>query len=142
MKQKDAHDVRELLRFDENTAGGMMNTDTVVVGEDATRAEVLDHVRYQEIPVDQLDGVILIDREARFTGVVPVARLLLADPQQPMKELRLEPSASVHADAEEKEVFEIFDRYNLRSLTVVDQDNRPIGAITVDDVVNRLREKL
>jgi magnesium transporter len=59
-----------------------------------------------------------------------------------MDELRFEPIVSVPPDANEKEVFDLFDKYNLRGVTVVDADNRPIGAITVDDVVSRMNAKL
>ena len=67
------------MRFDENTAGGMMNTEIVVVGEDATRGEVVDYIRFHEVPPDQLDNIVLINREAALAGTVPLARLLLAD---------------------------------------------------------------
>ena len=59
-----------------------------------------------------------------------------------MSELAFEPLLSVTTEAKDKEVFELFDKYNLRSLTVVDEGNCPIGAITVDDVVSRMRAKL
>ena len=78
MEHREAHEVEELLRFDENTAGGMMNTEIVVVGEDATRGEVVDYIRFHEISLDQLDNIVLINREARLAGTVPVARLVLA----------------------------------------------------------------
>jgi len=130
------------MRFAENTAGGMMTTEIVVVGEDATRGEVLDHIRFHEIPVDQLDNIVLINREASLAGTVPVARLLLADPEVRLADIRFEPLLSVKAEEKEQEVFELFDKYNLRSLAVVDDDNRPIGAITVDDVVSRMNAKL
>jgi len=67
-----------------------------------------------------------------------VARLLLAAPEQPMSELKVEPLLSLPPSADDKEVFELFDKYNLRMLTIVDKENRPMGAITVDDVVSRL----
>ncbi len=56
-----------------------MNTEIVVVGEDATRGEVIDHVRFHEISPDQLDNIVLINREAKLAGTVPIARLVLAD---------------------------------------------------------------
>jgi Mg/Co/Ni transporter MgtE len=68
-----------------------------------------------------------------------MGRLLLAQPAQKMAELKSEPLLSVQPGVEAKEVFELFDKYNLRSLAVVDENNRPIGAITVDDVVSELR---
>jgi len=142
MEKQEATEVRALMRYDENTAGGMMNTELVVVGEDATRGEVVDFIRFNEITPDQLDNVVLINRDAALSGTVPIARLLLASPEQRLDEIKFEPLLSVRAETDEKEVFEIFDKYNLRSLAVVDAANRPIGAITVDDIVSRMHAKL
>jgi magnesium transporter len=142
MESGEAQEVRQLMRFDENTAGGMMTTDFVVVGEDATRGEVVDFIRFHEVPTDQLDNIVLINREAALAGVVPLARLLLADGETRMGEITFEPLLSVKADARDKDVFELFDKYNLRSLTVVNDENHPIGAITVDDIVSRLCAKI
>jgi magnesium transporter len=142
MGEREAEQVEGLLLFKENTAGGMMTTEMVVVSDDATRGEVVDYIRFQQIPQDQLDNVILIDRDAMFAGTVSIAPLLLAGSDQRMSELAFEPRLSVAPDTEDKEVFELFDKYNLRSLSVVNDENRPIGAITVDDVVSRMRAKL
>ena len=64
--------------------------------------------------------------------------MLLAAPEELMRDLKADPLVSATADASEKDVFELFDKYNLRMLTVIDKDRRPIGTITVDDVVSRL----
>ncbi|MGC2291167.1 MAG: CBS domain-containing protein [Candidatus Acidiferrales bacterium] len=142
MEHREAHDVEVLLKFEQNTAGGMMNTEIVVVGEEATRGEVVDYIRFHEISPDQLDNVILINKDAALSGTVPIARLLLSSSDQRMSEMAFEPLLSVTPSAHDKEVFEIFDKYNLRGLTVVDGENHPIGTITVDDVVSRMRAKL
>src|SRR5215813_3012967 len=138
MPGQEAAEVRELLEFDPSTAGGMMNTDFVFVGEGATREEVLEWMRVQELNLDQLDTIVLLDKAAQFSGTVPVARLLLAEPEQTLAELKVEPLLSLPPDASEKEVFEIFDKYNLRMLTIVDEESRPMGTVTVDDVVSKL----
>jgi magnesium transporter len=142
MDRQDANEVQQLLRYDENTAGGMMNTELVTVGEDATRGEVVDYIRFHEIALDQLDNIVLINKDAQLAGTVPVARLILAATDQRMAELVFEPLLSIPPDASEREVFEVFDKYNLRSLTVVNETNVPVGSITVDDVVSRLCAKL
>jgi magnesium transporter len=142
LSSEDARDVSELLQFGEGTAGWMMNTDFVFVGEEATRDEAVRWIRTRDIHPDQIDTIVLIDAHAVFSGMVPMGRMLLADEERPMRELRSEPLLSVQAETEEKEVFELFDKYNLRSLAVVDEANRPMGIITVDDVVSRLRRKL
>jgi magnesium transporter len=141
LPRDDAQEVTALLQFEEHSAGGMMNTDFVLVGLDADREEVLDWIRGLEIHTEQLDNILLIDRQAVLAGTVAVGRLLLSGPRQKMSELMAEPLVSVRTDADEKEVFELFDKYNLRTLGVVDEGGRPIGVITVDDVVSQLVEK-
>jgi magnesium transporter len=141
MPGEDAREVRELLKFEENTAGGMMNTDFIYVGESATREEVVAWIREKEPDLEQLDIIFLIDSDAKFSGAVAVARLMLAPAGEKMEALKSDPIVSVRPDAQDKEVFELFDKYNLRSLSVVDEENRPIGAIAVDDVVTRLRNR-
>jgi Mg/Co/Ni transporter MgtE len=138
MPGQEADEVRELLEFDEATAGGMMNTEFLFVSENATREEVLEWMRRQELNLDQLDTIVLLDSKAQYSGAVPVARLLLAATDERLAALKMEPLLSLPPQADDKEVFELFDKYNLRMLTVVDRENRPIGAITVDDVVSRL----
>ena len=138
MPNEEAEEVRELLAFDPATAGGMMNTEFAFVSESATREEVLDWLRNQEFSLEQLDTIVLIDKLGHFAGVAPIARLLLSSPEQHMSGLKTDPLVSITADASEKDVFELFDKYNLRMLTVLDADNRPIGTVTVDDVVSRL----
>jgi magnesium transporter len=138
MPGQEANEVRELLEFDPATAGGMMNTEFLFVSEAATRDEVLEWMRKQEQNFEQLDNIVLLDADAQYSGVVPVVRLLLARPDERLTALRMEPVVSLPPEADEKEVFELFDKYNLRMLTVVDKGKRPIGAIAVDDVVSHL----
>jgi magnesium transporter len=141
MPGHEAEEVRELLAFDRSTAGGMMNPEFVFVGEGSTRDEVVDWMRSQDLNLDQMDTVVLLDTSAQFSGTVPVARLLLAAPDQTLLDLKAEPLLSVPPNADETEVFELFDKYNLRTLTVIDHEKRPIGTIAVDDVVSRLVKK-
>jgi magnesium transporter len=141
MPGHEAKEVRELLEFDRATAGGMMNTKFVFVSESATREEVLEWMRKQDQSFDQLDAVVLLDHKAQYSGVVPVVRILLAAPDEPLAGLKMEPLVSLAPEADAKEVFQLFDKYNLRTLTVVDKDNRPIGAIAVDDVVSHLLKR-
>jgi magnesium transporter len=141
MPGQEAAEVRGLMLFDEATAGGMMNPEFAYVGEEATREEVLSWMRQQEFHLEHLDTIVLLDKAAQFSGTVAVARLLLAAPDQAMRDMRSEPLLFLNPDADEKEVFALFDKYNLRMLTVVNEENRPVGTITVDDVVSRLVSK-
>ena len=141
MENREAREVEGLMRFSEKSAGGMMTTEFVVVGEDATRGEVVDYIRFHDISPDQIDNVVLINKEAGLAGTVAVTHLLLAESEQRMSEIAFQPVLSVKTDTEDTDVFELFDKYNLRSLTVVNDLSHPIGSITVDDVVSRLRAK-
>jgi len=109
MPGEEAREVRELLKFEENTAGGMMNTDFIFVGETATRAEVIAWIREMDVDLEQLYAIFLINQDSKFSGSVAVGRLLLAAPDERMEELKSEPLLSVPPDAQEKEVFELFD---------------------------------
>jgi magnesium transporter len=142
MPKREAAEMRELMRFEEHTAGGMMNTDMVEVGAEATKAEVVDYIRFHDTALEQLDTIVLINRDAEFAGTVSAAKLVLAAQDQRMTALASEPFISVESQVEEREIFELFDKYNLRSLTVVDEERHPIGSITVDDIVNRMHAKL
>ena len=142
MPKHEAAEMRELMQFEGHTAGGMMNTEIVEVGAEATKTEVIDYIRFHEVALDQLDTIVLIDRDAVFAGTVPAAKLVLASQEQRMSALVSEPFISVESQVEEREIFELFDKYNLRSLTVVDEERHPIGSITVDDIVNRMHAKL
>ena len=141
MPGEEAREVRELLKFDENSAGGMMNTDFIYVGEAATREEVVAWIHEKEVDLERLDTVFLIDGNAKLSGAVAVGRLLLAPGGERMDALKMEPLLSVQPDAGDKEVFELFDKYNLHSLAVVDDFGHPMGSIEVDDIVTRLRNK-
>jgi CBS domain-containing protein len=138
MPNLEAEEVRELLSYDRSTAGGMMNTEFAYVSEASSREEVLEWLRKQDFNLEQLDTIVLVDNHAQFSGTVPVARMLLAAPEQLMSDLKTEPLVSITPDAHEKDVFELFDKYNLRMLTVIDEEKRPVGTVTVDDVVSRL----
>jgi len=141
LPRDDAQQVKRLLQYDERSAGGMMTTEFVLVGEDAERDEVVGWIRGLDLNAEQLDTVLLINKQAVLAGTVAVGRLLMADSGTQLAVLRADPMVFVAPDAKDKDVFEMFDKYNLRSLAVVDGNQRPLGVITVDDVIKHLREK-
>src|SRR5258708_24235429 len=136
MRSREAEEVCVVLSEDSSTAGGMMNTEFAYVSEASPREEVLGWLRKQDFNLEQLDTIVLVDGHAQFSGTVPVARMLLAGPEQLMSELKAEPLVMTTPDANEKDVFALFDKYNLRMLTGIDEEKRPIGTVTVDDVVS------
>jgi magnesium transporter len=141
LPRDDAQEVKRLLQYEERSAGGMMTTEFVLVGEDAERDEVVGWIRGLDLNAEQLDTILLINKQAVLAGTVAVGRLLMATSGTQLADLRSDPVVFVGPDEKDKEVFELFDKYNLRSLAVVDANQRPLGVITVDDVIKHLREK-
>ena len=133
-------EVEELLEFGEHTAGGLMNPEYVAISMEARVADAVDAVREGEQLIEGQNTLFLLDSEQRLAGVVPLARLLLAAPETPVSDLR---SADlIHVDAKEKKarVVELFDKYNLLALPVVDASGKLLGIVTADDVISVLRQ--
>lgn len=138
MDRGEAHELEELLRFEANTAGGLMTPEVIAASESTTVGQLVDSLRGRPGAVDALDAVYLTNPAEVLTGTVPVGRLLLAATDATLITLRTEQLVYVDTEAQEKEVVDLFDKYNLRSLPVVDAEQKLVGVITVDDVVNRL----
>jgi CBS domain-containing protein/sporulation protein YlmC with PRC-barrel domain/uncharacterized FlaG/YvyC family protein len=135
MEKEEAHDVRTLLGYEENTAGALMNTEYIVVGETASVADAIEALKHFEGPIETIHMIHLIGEGGALVGVVPLGRILLADANTPLRELGSDPLISVQAHADEKEVVKLFHKYNLVSLPVVGDEARLLGVVTADDVL-------
>lgn len=135
MPHDERSEVEGLLAFPEDTAGGLMNTDMVTVRADVTIETVLRYLRKIELP-DPLDMLWVVDRKRRYLGSLPVAKLLKANPEQPVSDVMQTDIQAIEATEDEERVAQIFERHDLVSAPVVDDDNLLIGRITIDDVVD------
>jgi magnesium transporter len=142
MEPEAKHDVVELLEHREETAAGRMTTDFLALPIAATVQNAVDSLREFEGGVEAVSTIYLVDSHGTLTAAVPLARLVLAQPSTPMLSLIQEPLVLAHEGVEENEVAELFDKYNLQTLPVVDDHNRLTGVITSDDVISMLRAKL
>jgi magnesium transporter len=142
MEPGERADVEELLEFEEDTAAGRMTTDYLAVAESATVQDAIETLRNFEGGVETVSTVYLLGDKDKLVGAVSLPKLVLAPLHTPLKELSTEPLVSVHAGANEKEVAETFDKYNLLTLPVVDDDGQLTGVITADDVISLLRSRL
>ncbi len=141
MENQPQSDVKELLEYDEGTAGGMMNTEAIVLREDTTLADAMLNLREHENLLENTHALFLADAAGRITAAVPLARLFLADGASVLRELATEPLISTKADEKENRVTELFDKYNLLALPVLDDDGGLAGVITADDVISVLRQR-
>jgi magnesium transporter len=141
MEHEPKEDVRELLEFAEDTAGGMMNTEYVALKEAATVADALNELKVQEELLENLNTLFLVDDQGQLKAAVPLARLFLREGATPLASLAAETLIEVPVDERQDRVTELFDKYNLLALPVVDKDGKLTGVITADDIISVLRQK-
>jgi len=141
MEHEPKSEVQELLEFEEDTAGGMMNTEYVALKEDATVADALAALKKNEELLENLNTLFLVDSEDRLKGAVPLARLFLHDGATPLMSLAAETLIEAPVEERQERVTELFDKYNLLALPVVDEEHKLAGVITADDIISVLRQK-
>jgi len=142
MKPEERREMVELLEFGEKTAAGRMNTEYLAVNQDATVHDAIETLRRFEGGVETVSTIYLVDEEGRLTGAVPLAKLVLARPETPLKSLTQEPLIFTNSNAKEKDFAKLFDKYNLLTLPIVDDNKKLTGVITSDDIISLLRAKL
>lgn len=141
MEHEPKSEVSELMEFEEDTAGGMMNTEYVALPEPSTVADAIAALKLNEELLESLNTIFLVDAHERLTGSVPLARLFLHEGAKPLRELAAETLIEVPVSEQQDQVTELFDKYNLLALPVVDDQRRLAGVITADDVISVLRQK-
>jgi Mg/Co/Ni transporter MgtE len=141
MDTTDKTEVEELLEFREDTAGGMMNTEYVSLHQNASVADAMSALKGNEDLLEGLNTLILVDEDEKLTAVVPLARLFLASGDARLSELASDTLIQVPVDEKQDRVTELFDKYNLLTLPVVDEDGKLAGVITADDIISVLRQK-
>ncbi|HSY92098.1 MAG TPA: CBS domain-containing protein [Candidatus Binatus sp.] len=142
MEPEAQQDVVELLEHREETAAGRMTTEFLALPVSATVQNAIDSMREFEGGIEAVSTIYLVDSHGTLVGAVPLARLVLAQPSTPMLSLTQEPLVQAQEGVEENEVAELFDKYNLQTLPVVNKQSRLTGVITSDDVISMLRAKL
>ena len=125
-----------LLRYEEDTAGGLMTTSLVALHGQLTAAEAIEHVRTRGREVEDFFTVFVTDGGGRLLGTVPLGDLILADPREEVENLVEPVLASVAPEEDQEEVGRLLARYNLVSIPVVTADGRLLGRITFDDVID------
>ena len=139
MEPEEKEEVQELLEFRDDTAGGLMDTGFVSFPLDATVADAMAELKKHEDVLEKLHSIFLTDEDKKLRYAAPLAKIFFASGETPLKHLAADPLISVQAQESQDRVAEMFDKYNLLSLPVVDENDALIGVITVDDVVALLR---
>ncbi|MDR0961072.1 MAG: magnesium transporter [Mediterranea sp.] len=138
---EQAGDIVDLLKYDEDTAGGLMGTEMVVVNENWSMPECLKEMRMQAEQLDEIYYVYVIDNDERLQGVFPLKKMITSPSVSKVKHVMKKDPVSVHVDTPLDEVVQIIEKYDLVAVPVVDSIGRLVGQITVDDVMDEVREQ-
>ncbi|MFQ5675801.1 MAG: magnesium transporter [bacterium] len=136
-----SEDVKELLRHEEDTAGGIMALEYVAVSQDSSVGEAIKEIRSKAEEVSEVYNVYVVNKDEMLVGFLPLKNLIVAKPQEKIKNVMTKDVISVPTDMDQEEVANIFRRYNLISVPVVDPMGKLVGRITVDDIVEVMEEE-
>lgn len=141
MDYQDRQRLEAVLSYDEDTAGGLMNTDMVTVRHDVTLDVVLRYLRGRGTLPDGTDSLFVVDRYERYIGALPLSKVLTNNSTKVVRDVLEDDVRAFDANTEASQVAKAFEDLDLVSAAVVDTDNKLIGRITVDDVVDVIREE-
>lgn len=143
IEPEDSEEVKQLLKYKEDSAGGIMQSELVCVQKGAIiRDAVQAVIRESELEeIENIYNVFVVDEGNRLIGTIPLQRLITAKPNTPVSKCVDEDIPSVNVDVDQEEVARMFEKYNLVSLPVVDDEGRLLGRITVDDAVDVIEEE-
>ncbi len=138
---EQAGDIVDLLQYDEDTAGGLMSTEMVVVNENWSMPECLKEMRKQAEDMDEIYYIYVVDDDERLCGLFPLKKMVTSPSVSKVKHVMSTKVVSVDVDTPIDEVTLLIEKYNLVAIPVVDKINRLVGQITVDDVMDEVREQ-
>ena len=138
---EQAGDIVDLLKYDEDTAGGLMGTEMIVVNENWSMPRCIDEMRRQAEDMDEIYYVYVIDDDGRLKGVLPLKRMITNPSVSKIKHVMKKDPIAVRDDDSIEEVAQVIEKYDLVALPVTDSIGRLVGRITIDDVMEEVREQ-
>ena len=136
-----AKDIVELLRYKENTAGGLMHKELVKVNENWTVLHCVKEMRIQAENVSRVHSIYVVDDEDRLKGRLSLKDLLVSSTKKAISDIYIRKLNWVNVDTEDVEVARIMQKYDLEAIPVVDEMGRLVGRITIDDIVDVIKEE-
>ncbi|NNL76508.1 MAG: magnesium transporter [Desulfobacterales bacterium] len=141
MKTAESEEVEDLLRYDDDTAGGIMVPDFIALKEDTTAKEAIESLQKEHSDVEMAFYLYVVDEYGKLVGVSSLRQLVVVPPETPLKEFMSTDVFSARTDIDQEEVAKIVARYDILAVPVVDDLNRLVGIVTVDDVIDILRKE-
>jgi magnesium transporter len=141
MDPEERLEVEELLEFAGDSAAGRMTSDYIALPHEAQLSHAITALREYEGDIETVTEIYLLDQEGRLAAILPLVQLLLAGPESLLAELPHGHLVSCNTNADGRKVAELFDKYNLRSLPVLDDEKQLVGVIHAEQVIALLRSK-
>ena len=138
---EQAGSIIDLLKYPEDTAGSLMGTEMIVVNENWSMPECLKEMRQQAEELDEIYYVYVIDDDERLRGIFPLKKMITSPSVSKVKHVMQKDPISVHVDTPIDEVVQAIEKYDLVAIPVIDSIGRLVGQITVDDVMDEVREQ-
>ncbi len=139
MDDQDRLRLETILAYPDDTAGGLMNTDTITVRPKHTLDVVLRYLRRHDSLPDMTDNILVVNRNDEFLGILPLGKILVSDPSVAVREIMQTDIQAIPVDMEITEVARLFEQHDWVSAPVVDSDGKLLGRITIDDIVDVIR---
>ncbi|NIP29247.1 MAG: magnesium transporter [Candidatus Dadabacteria bacterium] len=141
MDPEEAKDVEPLLKYPEDSAGGIMQAELVKVTSDSTVSEAINWIRLIADDVEEFHGIYITDDNDILLGSIPLHNLILANPQRPVTEIMETVDVTITPLMDQEKVAEYFKQYDVISLPVVDENNKLLGRITADDIIDVISQE-
>ena len=141
MKKEGSQEVEDLLTYDDDTAGGIMVPDFIALKEDTTARDAIKSLQKEHLDVEMPFYLYVVDEYGKLVGVSSLRQLVVVPPDKPLKQFMETDVFSVQTNMDQEEVAKIVARYDILAVPVVDDNNRLVGIVTVDDVIDIFRRE-
>ena len=141
MQKEDSEEVEGLLRYEDDTAGGIMVPDFIALGEETTAREAIESLQKEHQDVEMPFYLYVVNEYENLVGVISLRQLVVVPPTTPLKAFMTTDVFSVKTDMDQEEVARIVARYDILAVPVVDETNKLVGIVTVDDVIDIFRRE-
>lgn len=141
LEGEDAEDIKELLVYEEDTAGGIMTTDYIAIKKDISVYQAIEELREKAPDAETVYYIYVVDKNEKLVGVMSLRELIIAKPNTPIEKIMIESVISAYINDDQEEVAKTVSKYDLLAIPVVDSNDRLRGIITVDDIIDVIEEE-